>query len=218
MKSLLLTGCLLILIFINGLSGCSLIPPSPPALVNPAIEALWQSHRTRLKFVNQWRLNGNISITAGEQNWRARIHWQQHEKKYTLRLYAPLGQGAILLEGDEQKVIMRTADNIYQADNPDTLVRQVLNLELPVSGLHFWIRGLPSTQTQPKTLQLNETGQLHTLAQQGWQIEYLNYFDDNIPLPKKIYLENQDFEVMLVISNWKIEKTPLALPLLKVKN
>jgi outer membrane lipoprotein LolB len=219
MKNSFLNACLIILFIFNGISGCSLIPPSPPPPPSAAIEALWQFHRARLKSVNQWRLNGNISISTAEKNWRARIHWRQDKKKYTLRLYAPLGQGAMLLEGDEQKVIMRTADNkIYQAKNPDSLVREVLNLELPVSGLHFWILGLPSIEAKPNTLRLNETGQLHTLEQQGWQIQYLNYFDDdNIALPKKIYLENKDFEVTLVITDWEIEKTQISPPLLKVE-
>jgi outer membrane lipoprotein LolB len=133
------------------------------------------------------------------------VYWQQGADDYQMRFNAPLGQGALLLKGNYHQVTLRTADNkVFQADNPDTLLTQVLKLELPVTGLHYWIRGLPAPISTPKRLNLNENGYLHSLYQDGWQIEYLSYFNESDPhLPKQIYLENHQFQVKMVISQWE---------------
>jgi outer membrane lipoprotein LolB len=180
------------------LSSCVPLTPIPS----------WPAHQ-----LNYWQLNGRIVISTPNESWTAKVHWQQNGSSYQLRLNTPLGQGAILLEGNDNGVIMHTADNqVFTASDPDTLVTKVLKLNIPVSGLHFWIRGLPMPKPAPQWYYFNEKGYLHRLRQKGWEIEYERYdkFQD-INLPTKILLENNQFKVKIAISSWNL-KPPNPLP------
>jgi outer membrane lipoprotein LolB len=161
-----------------------------------------------------WQLNGRIAIAKEDEHWTAHVYWHQRDADYQIRFNAPLGQGVMLLQGNEGGVMMRTADNqTLVASNPDALVVKAIKLEIPVSGLYFWIRGLPG----PTALnyQLNEAGYLYHLQQDGWDIEYGNYVNaGEVALPAKIYLENKRVKVKIVISQWDVKNPTSLSPLL----
>ncbi|MDM8558843.1 lipoprotein insertase outer membrane protein LolB [Candidatus Parabeggiatoa sp. HSG14] len=178
------------------LLSCASLPSLPPNNANQ---------------LDSWHLKGRIAIVTEDDSWTANVHWQQQGTDYQLRLNTPLGQGVLLLEGNDISVVMHTANNeTFRAHNPDALVAQVLKLEIPVTGLHFWIRGLPSPKTIPTRYVLTKTGYLKSLQQDGWEIEYGRYLNvDGINLPRKIFLDNNQFQVKIVISQWNIKNPTL---------
>jgi len=180
-----------LLILVVFLSACVSLPKLPPS---PASQ------------LDAWRLKGRIAISTDSENWTASVYWQQQDSAYQLRLNMPLGQGALLLEGDEKGVIMRTADKkTYKAANADALMSDVLKLDLPVTNLRFWIRGLPAPHSAPDRYLLNDKKQLRHLQQEGWFITYLHYVNvEGIVLPKKMFLENQSIKVKIAILEWEI--------------
>ncbi len=180
-----------LLLLILLLSGCAQLPKMP---------------QTPASKLDSWRLNGRIAISTRTDSWTANVYWQQQGPSYILRLNAPLGQGAFLLEGSENGVIMRTANNETFTDrDPDALIAQVLKLEIPITGLHFWIRGIPAPKPSPQWYTFNKAKHLHRLRQDGWEILYRRYINvQGIDLPNKIHLENQRFKVKIVISQWDI--------------
>ncbi|RKZ48978.1 MAG: outer membrane lipoprotein LolB [Candidatus Parabeggiatoa sp. nov. 3] len=180
-----------LLILVVFLSACVSLPKLPPL---PASQ------------LDAWRLKGRIAISSDSENWTASVYWQQQGSTYQLRLNMPLGQGALLLEGDEKEVIMRTADNkTYKAANADALMADVLKLDMPVTDLRFWIRGIPAPQSAPDRYLLNDKKQLRHLQQDGWFITYLHYVNvEGIALPKKMFLENQSIKVKIAILEWAI--------------
>jgi len=180
-----------LLILVVFLSACVSLPKLPPL---PASQ------------LDAWRLKGRIAISSDSENWTASVYWQQQGSTYQLRLNMPLGQGALLLEGDEKEVIMRTADNkTYKAANADALMADVLKLDMPVTNLRFWIRGIPAPQSAPDRYLLNDKKQLRHLQQDGWFITYLHYVNvEGIALPKKMFLENQSIKVKIAILEWAI--------------
>jgi outer membrane lipoprotein LolB len=193
---------ILLLLFI---SGCSLTPSVAPPAANQA-ELLWQQHQKSLKNLKKWRLNASLSVTKNKQNWIIRVLWDQDGDNYTLRLNAPLGQGAALLTGTKDGVIMRTGNNdTFKAKSADELVVQALNMELPIENLYYWIRGIPAPDHRTLPYDLYQNGHLHNLEQSGWSVEYSPYVEaENIFLPKKIYLDHKDIEVKIVITKWNI--------------
>ncbi|MCK5663210.1 MAG: outer membrane lipoprotein LolB, partial [Thiotrichaceae bacterium] len=182
-----------LLLFVFILSGCSQVPTLPPT---PASQ------------LEAWRLNARIAISTEHDSWTATVYWQQKGAKYKLRLNSPMGQGAILLEGNANEVVMQTADKkTFKAKNPDTLIADVLNLALPVSNLQYWIRGFPSPNSAPKGYTLNDAKRLYQLRQDDWEIDYKHYININGTfLPKKMFLENNQFKIKIVISSWEIFK------------
>lgn len=204
-----------ILFLTLSISGCALMPPPVPPPASAATRTLWKTHQQQLQTLTHWRLNGRIAITTEQENWTAHVHWQQHGSYYRLRFNAPLGQGALLLEGNEHQVMMQTAEQkTYTAENPDALILQTLNLAIPITGLHFWIRGVPKPEQHSPPYRLYEHGYLYHLQQDGWEIEYSRYIANNtVELPSKIFLDNGQFKVKIVISSWDISESQLSKPL-----
>ena len=74
---------------------------------------------------------------------------------------------------------------------------------LPVSHLLWWIRGLPSPDSKSR-LNLDGDSRLAQLSQDGWQVEYLRYTEQNgFWLPERIKLSGFDLQVTLVIKDWQ---------------
>ncbi len=173
------------------LYSCAQLPPMPT---------------TPAEKLQSWRLNGRIAISTQDDSWTANVYWQQQGPTYQLRFNMPLGQGAVLLEGDDKEVMMRTANHeTFKAADPDTLVAQVLKIEIPVSHLYYWIRGIPTPKASIGRYTLDEAKRLHNLQQDGWEIVYGRYVSVyGLFLPNKIFLENDNFKVKLVISQWNL--------------
>ncbi|MCK5718777.1 MAG: outer membrane lipoprotein LolB [Thiomargarita sp.] len=174
------------------LSSCSLLTPLPHIASTD---------------VNSWRLNGRIIISSSQESWTIKVHWLQQDDVYKLHLNTPTGQGAILLEGSNKIATMRTANNeTFTSTDPDSLILEVLKINIPISHLRFWIRGIPANKPAPHWYVLNEANQhLDRLRQDGWEITFKRYTRvKGIELPDKIFLENDQFKVKIAISHWDI--------------
>ncbi|OQW94581.1 MAG: outer membrane lipoprotein LolB [Beggiatoa sp. IS2] len=187
------------------LAGCAELP-LPPAVISPAMQSLWQANQVRLATVNRWRLNGRIAILTENEDWTANVHWQQQDKMYQLVFKAPLGQTIMSLEGQPENVIMRTSKGeTFDARDADSLIVKVMNLEIPVTNLYFWVRGIPAPEPQPTDYRLTEDGHLYSLQQAGWNVAYKRYLDiQGVTLPDKLFLENSRFKVKIAVSEWEI--------------
>lgn len=182
------------------LSSCATISaPTPRTL------ALWQLHRNQVVQLRDWELRGKIAVSTEDEGWSGTVIWQQHGDRYHLRFTAPLGQGSMQLSGQPGYAHLRTSDGgDFRAANPDALVREVLDMVLPVSNLPMWVCGLPDVNSHADILGINDTGQLTHLKQAGWKIEFNRYQTvGSLSLPTKIDLENDQFTVKIVIRNWQ---------------
>ncbi|VFS85725.1 outer membrane lipoprotein LolB [Pseudomonas aeruginosa] len=91
----------------------------------------------------------------------------------------------------------------YQAESPEALLEEQLGWRLPVSHLLWWVRGLPAPDSKSR-LTLDADSRLARLEQDGWQIEYTRYAEQNgYWLPERLKLHGQDLDVTLVIKDWQ---------------
>jgi outer membrane lipoprotein LolB len=197
------------------LTACASAPPKRSAIG----DALWQVQQPRLSQIEQFQLNGRLAVKTNEDNWTANVYWKQHTPNYELRFTAPMGQGALRLDGTAQGVILRTAEQkTYYADNPDELMREVLKLALPVSYLYYWVRGIPVPHVEIQDYLPSDNGYLYSLMQADWKVQFDRYQTvQNMQLPGRIWLENEQFSARFVISEWQLETLPLSNSALKVK-
>jgi outer membrane lipoprotein LolB len=72
---------------------------------------------------------------------------------------------------------------------------------LPVSGLAWWIRGVPHPLAA-HTLEVDELGRPSVLRQDGWEIVYA-YADDSTRQPSRVRLTWPEVEVRIVIDRWQ---------------
>ncbi|MDM8545674.1 lipoprotein insertase outer membrane protein LolB [Candidatus Venteria ishoeyi] len=197
-RHLILFLCLLLL------SACSLTPEKTEN--EQQRQQQWLAKQAQLNKLSHWKINGSIAAYSQQEDWSARFHWRQQNQAYSLRLHAPLGQGMLNLSGDEQGVILKTAQQTLRAKTPEALLKDDAGISMPVSYLYYWIRGLP-VPTQPITAQQwNQKNQLAELQQNGWVIEYERYQQwDGVLLPKKLRIKNDQYHAKIVISRWELK-------------
>jgi outer membrane lipoprotein LolB len=164
--------------------------------------------------ISAWQFNGRVSLTRGEEGWHAGLHWQEQAGSYYLRVSGPLGQGGFQLNGDARGVVLVDADGqTFAARDADALLVQVTGWQLPVTGLRYWIRGLPEPAAGKARTTLDEAGRLSRLEQSGWTINYQRYqLVDGFSLPGKLQLSHQDIAVRIIIDQWQLGAVAARLP------
>ena len=192
---------LLTLLLCLSLWACSTTPSRPPA-ADP--QQAWQQHHSMLASLQQWRLFGRLAIQTGDEGWHASLNWLQHQQQYTIQLIAPLGQGTIQLQGDEQQVLLDTGDEQpILATNPEVLLFQEFGWRVPVKSLRYWVLGLPAPGESKH--ELDSFGRLSRLFQNGWEIHFFDYaVTDQLELPGKIFINNHRAKVRLVVNRWEL--------------
>lgn len=192
---------LLVPLLLAMLAGCAVEPPRQPA---SSRELAWQERQAQLKPLQLWQLTGRLAIQSGDDGFNATLIWRQEQDKYRMQLVAPLGQGSMQLEGDNQQVELRTSEgNSAVAADPDTLILTQLGWRVPVSALRYWVLGLAAPGDA--VMDIDEFGRLHRLKQSGWEVEFLDYtMHGTQELPARLFVNNHQAQVRLVIKRWEL--------------
>lgn len=187
---------LLALFLLAALPGCALLPiPAPPstAVAPPASAEL-----------RQFRISARVAVKSGEQGFSGTMRWLHSEAADDMLFLSPLGQGVARLERDAAGVTLTTADQrSWRAPDAESLGSEVLGWQVPLKGLPHWVVGRPAPQG-PAEAERGADGLLSRLRQQGWQTDYLGYKAvQNVSLPARLVLQNDDLEIRLVIDGWE---------------
>ena len=194
---------LLVFSLIALLAGCAGLT-SRESLEGEGSPALWQSHKQQIGSLDAWQISGKVGIRAAQDSGSGTLFWLQRQDYYDIRLSGPLGRGAARLTGRPGAIQLEVANQgRYQAASPEQLLQQQLGLNLPVPHLLWWIRGLPAPDSRSR-LTLDRDSRLAQLSQDGWQVEYLRYAEqDGYWLPERLKLSGHDMQVTLVIKDWQ---------------
>ena len=174
------------------LAGCAATPVSEN----------WQSPTAT--DIGSWQFTGRVSLTRAEQGWHAGLSWQQQADRFQLKISGPLGQEAFRLTGNAAGVLLEDADGKkIRAGDAESLLLQTTGWELPVTGLRYWVRGLPVPRVYASERR-DVQGRLLALEQSGWAISYSRYhFIEGVGWPAKLRLARDDVTVKLVIDEWQ---------------
>jgi outer membrane lipoprotein LolB len=181
--------------------GCSPTPERPSSAVN--VEQSWQQRQQQLHQLTHWKLSGRLAVSNEEEAWHMSLEWQQRDDHYSMNIIAPMGQGSMQLHGDAVQVMLMTDEGkTINASSPEQLFHQHLGWKVPVSALRYWVLGLPAPGDYQQTL--DEQGRLNKLQQAGWEIDFIDYRAQlGVELPRKVFINNHQARVKLVISNWQ---------------
>lgn len=187
------------------LTSCATVQPAPKLAQNESMD--WGQRVHTLNDVQKWNLHAQIALRQlhTSQAWSANLQWSQQKQNYHIALFGPLGTNSYELNGRPGNVELSMADGKhFTATSPETLLAKQTGWSLPVSNLYYWIRGLP-VPSMSADKQFDNYYHLTVLKQDGWTIQYLRYTSvDRIDIPSKIFLNNPDLNVKIVISQWDI--------------
>lgn len=169
--------------------GCAVTRTAPPAAVGPALSSAWT-------------LQGRIGIQTGEQSLSGAIHWLHRADADELMMTSPLGQGVARIVRSADGVVLDVPDQpLRRAADVESLTREVLGYELPVSGLVWWVQASPAPG-RAFEVRRDAAGRITQLRQDGWVIDYLQYTADAPARPRKLSVAREGLEIRLVTDSW----------------
>lgn len=176
------------------------------APIENKIEQTWEARKGELTRIAGWDLRARIAVRAGNDAGSASLHWTQHEDEYRLRVITPFGGGVYELAGGREGAWLRTSeDRVVRAEDAETLLRQHAGWQLPVAGLVYWVRGIPTPTFPVDTLLLDKENRLNALNQAGWSLQYKSYVEvDGQSMPGRLDLRNERIRIRVSIKEWKL--------------
>ena len=165
---------------------------------------LWQAHKAQVAALDGWQISGKVGIRAPRDSGSGTLFWLQRQDYFDIRLSGPLGRGAARLTGRDGAVNLEIANQgRYQGESAQALLGEQLGWQLPVSQLHWWIRGLPAPGSRSQ-LTLDSDSRLAALQQDGWQLQFLDYRDQHgFSLPQRLKAQRGELQIILVIKDWQ---------------
>ena len=88
-----------------------------------------------------------------------------------------------------------------EAANVDTLLPEVLGVDLPAARLPRWIQAAPDEDAEVRALDAG--GRPLLVFDHGWRIDYPGYADDTAAaVPRRLEISRGDARVRLIIDSW----------------
>ncbi len=198
LRTLLLASTLLLL------AGCSLSPSHETVQHGQGDTGRWQQHKEQIQAIDGWQISGKLGIRTASDSGSATLFWLQRQGYFDIRLAGPLAVGSARLRGREDDVVLDlSSQGSFHADSAEDLLEKGLGWRLPVSYLLWWVRGLPAPAS-PSRIILDGSSQLAQLEQDGWQVDYLDYLEqDGFSLPARVKLSGHNLQITLVIKDWQ---------------
>lgn len=166
------------------LAACSSTPLAPPA--------------------QGFAASGRVNIRQAERADTVQFVWQASAERDTLALNTPLGNtlAELRLRYERDMVVEAELDRGTErrtARDPEALLLELTGVQLPVSGMRWWLRGLPAP-----TAAFSREGD--TLVQAGWRISPSDYRGGQWPY--RIELQRLDsaqdaIKIRVLINEWQ---------------
>jgi len=196
------------------IAGCSL---SGRLADKQRAQELWTARQQALLDLDTWDVHARAAIRLEVAVYNIGIRWQRQAENSTILLEAPFGQGVFRIESDASgKYRLRLPDGrVFENTSAEALLEDMIGWSLPISGLEYWIRGLPRPGSD-YSHRLDQQGRARSITQDKWSIGYLDYFarQENLQLPRRVKLVGDKVTLKLIIEHWqqsRIDASPSDL-------
>ena len=183
---------------------------SSPVSDQATAEQSWQSRQQALQAVNHWDIQARTVVRLEGEAYNLGFRWQQKSGQFTILLQAPFGQGVVRIESisDDNYRLSLPDGRLLHANSPEALLEQVIGWSIPISGLKYWIRGLPRPHGE-FSHRFDDAGRTRFLKQDNWAIDYIDYFKspDTSHLPRRLKLTLDQILIKIVIERWQAMET-----------
>ena len=166
----------------------------------------WAARQQALLDFDSWDIHARAAIKLKGEAYNIGIRWQREAENSTVLLEAPFGQGVFRIES--------AAGGTYRLRLPDgrvsvnrtaeVLLEEMIGWSLPISGLEYWIRGIPRPDSV-YTHHLDQEGRARSINQDQWTINYFDYFvgQQDPQLPRRIKLVSETLTLKLIVERWQ---------------
>jgi outer membrane lipoprotein LolB len=183
------------------LAGCSLMPWSS----DDDAEVLTFLPADQL---NQWDLTAKFSVSTKDGTESGSIRWILNPDEERLDVLSPTGSVVAQLTMTESEARLKTDDRETVAKDADTLLKDVMDISLPVNALRYWVRGLDSPDLPLESVEKDGEGRITELSQDGWQLAYngnisIESGSHRFEVPRRLTATRGDIEIRWASTEWQ---------------
>lgn len=152
---------------------------------------------------SDWGLEGKLGVSDGRDGGSANLDWTQRGAVGDFVLRTPVTGRSFSLHIDADGAVLDGLDG-GPRHGPDgaALLQRAFGWDVPLTKLGAWVRGLRAPDT-PATLSFGVDGLPARLVQDGWTIDYRDWFADETPaMPRKVFATRGADRVRLAIRRW----------------
>lgn len=190
------------------LAGCA-SKPQTTTIAPPQ----WQAHKAQISAIERWQLRGRFGVISAEDSFSANLSWQQEPVTYRMVITSALGTTVAQLDGGpgQVKLSVPNQGDWYDSE-PEGLLESMTGVQLPVSLLHSWVRGLPGSDQATEQTYTPE-GYLASLSVPAkgaapWKITMNRYREVNgVALPHNLVLQQADTRIKFAVNQWQLPDT-----------
>ena len=185
------------------LQACSTVPTV--AVPETELEVRYDSRAAELSALDSWTLEGKLAVNDGNDGGSGKLRWQEDDGHSRMDFHGALGRGAWRLVSGPGGAELELADGrSFKAASVSELVRDQLGWSVPVEALSWWVLGLQAPGSSLART-FDEDGTLKTLSQQGWDIEFERYREQEaINMPMKVTARQGEKMVKLAVRQWEL--------------
>ena len=177
-------------------AGCATAPPREAQA--------WSVHREAMAAIDAWHLDGKLGYRGRGESGSATLTWIQQGASLQATLSGPFGAGTThIAAGPDGAVLRQPGMPERRAASTEALSQQLFGWSLPAAHLRDWVRGIPYRGTPVQRLDIDTSGLLRGLDQDGWTLAFDDYSETAAGLlPKRIEANNGGLHIRLVIKQW----------------
>jgi outer membrane lipoprotein LolB len=156
---------------------------------------------------DHWVLTGRLAVSNGHDGGSGSLTWEQDGERYDFTVRAPVTGRSFRLHGGPDGAVLVGLDlGPMRGVDAETLMARALGWQVPLRDLRAWVLGLRA-DSGPAQLSFGADGLPSLLQQDGWKVEYRDWYADRTPaLPRKVFAERAPYRVRLSIENWDLRQ------------
>jgi outer membrane lipoprotein LolB len=186
------------------LSGCT--STSQP-LPTEDVKQRWDVRTEYLYQQQDWTAQIALVGKSHKQKFKTRVIWKQQSENYQIKLRDFIGRTVAIIDATPSGVVAKTSKGErYQGDDAEALIDELFAINIPVTGMRYWLKGVPMPNERIDEIVLDDDGLTKSLSQQGWEISYPNYLQyDPYKMPSQVILEFENISLTVKITQWILQ-------------
>lgn len=156
-----------------------------------------------------WEARGRLGVSGGERGGSGSFAWEQHKDRANVQIRGPVGIGSVRLQmsgsASSPALRMETGDgHLFEAEHAWTELEARLGAHVPAGKLRYWMLGVPAPGEHRWVS--DPQGEMPTLEQDGWRIEYQYSDQFGARLPRRIRAASGEAQVRIVVDRWSFDE------------
>lgn len=175
-------------------AGCAAFSSRPRAPVSPV----------------PFDLIGRVAVSYDGRSFFSNVRWHHLSNREEISLLTPAGQTLARIVSDGDGATLTGADRSeYSGADIESLTRQVLGWELPLTYMGWWVRGEAAPGSTVQDIERDGQSRYLALSQDGWRVT-MTWGDVSAgrSLPRRLQIAGGSHQIRLVIDSWRSTGRP----------